>query len=56
MFETMNEIIQAIMDCEYIQKHGGCDHDKTSAKIAAYDEIKYILFGSKEVGVVDDDD
>lgn len=54
MFETMNEIIQAIMDCEYVQKHGGSDHAKTSAKIEAYDEIKYILFGNKEVGEPDD--
>ena len=52
---NMDQIIQAIMDCEYIQKHGGSEHEKTSAKIAAYDEIKYILFGNKEL-VEDDDD
>ena len=56
MRETLEEIKEEIMCCERIQKsRGGSDYDKEQAKIHAYNEIRYILFGSKEL-VEDDDD
>lgn len=57
MLEALNEIIAAVVECETIQHNRyESDFTKEQAKISAYNNIKYILFGSKEVGVVDDDD
>ena len=57
MSGKMEEIVTVVLECESTQ-HSRYESDftKEQAKISAYNEIKYILFGSKEVGVVDDDD
>ena len=40
-----DEIAEIISDAEWVQKNGGSDYEKKSAKISAYDSIIELIRG-----------